>query len=76
MSGKQPELIAFSQHKLGGVQSYYANLLSHDRSNAFHKKWILTDQTNDVDARLAIENNFCEQQIVRWSGSWNMHIAK
>ncbi|MBL7873752.1 MAG: glycosyltransferase family 4 protein [Cyclobacteriaceae bacterium] len=76
MSGKQPELIAFSQHKLGGVQSYYANLLSHDRSNAFHKKWILTDQTNDVDARLAIENNFCEQQIVRWSGSWNMDIAK
>lgn len=43
MSTEQPELIAFSQHALGGVQSFYYNLLSNDSEGFFKKSWLLLE---------------------------------
>lgn len=39
-----PELVVFSENCIGGVQSYYANLLKHIPAEKFDKKWILVDQ--------------------------------
>ncbi len=39
----KPELIVFSQNSVGGVQSYYYNLLRTDTENKFSKIWILAD---------------------------------
>ncbi|MBI1780628.1 MAG: glycosyltransferase family 4 protein [Sphingobacteriales bacterium] len=39
----KPELVVFSQNAIGGVQSYYYNLLMNDAGNQFDKVWILTD---------------------------------
>lgn len=39
----RPELVVFSQYTIGGVQSYYYNLLQYDIENKFNKVWILTD---------------------------------
>jgi len=43
MSSEKPGLIAFSQHALGGVQSFYYNLLSNDPEGFFEKSWILLE---------------------------------
>jgi glycosyltransferase involved in cell wall biosynthesis len=40
---EKPELIVFSENKLGGVQSYFYNLLINDEEDLFDKKWILYD---------------------------------
>jgi glycosyltransferase involved in cell wall biosynthesis len=47
----KPIIIAFSQHKIGGVQSYYYNLLSRDRWNDFEKVWIFSDFFEGKDAK-------------------------
>lgn len=39
----KPELIAFSQHNLGGVQSFYYNLLTNAPNNFFKRKWLLIE---------------------------------
>ena len=49
---ERPELIAFSQYKLGGIQSYFYNLLANDPYQAFEKKWIFHDDALDDAARL------------------------
>jgi len=41
MSLTKPELIAFSQNVLGGVQSFYYNLLRNDTEDYFNKRWLL-----------------------------------
>ncbi len=43
MSTAKPELVAFSQHTLGGVQSFYFNLLSNDAEGYFEKSWVLSE---------------------------------
>jgi glycosyltransferase involved in cell wall biosynthesis len=43
MDKEKPQLIAFSQHLLGGVQSFYYNLLSNDADEYFRKKWLLIE---------------------------------
>lgn len=49
---KKPELIAFSQNKIGGVQNFYFNILSHDPYHSFNKKWIFIDQEAETEAKL------------------------
>ena len=39
----KPELVFFSQHAIGGVQSYIYNLLLQDKEDWFEKRWILVD---------------------------------
>jgi glycosyltransferase involved in cell wall biosynthesis len=48
---QRPELIAFSQYKLGGVQNFYYNILSHCPEGAFDIRWIFED-VSDADAKL------------------------
>lgn len=48
---KLPELVAFSQFKLGGIQSFYYNILSSIRPGVFDIKWIFED-VNDNDPKL------------------------
>jgi glycosyltransferase involved in cell wall biosynthesis len=46
-----PELIAFSQYKMGGVQNFYYNILSHAPTGAFDIRWIF-EEIDDGDAKL------------------------
>ncbi len=48
---EKPELIVVSENKLGGVQSYFNNLLQGDRSDSFDKLWILVDHSSSRDAK-------------------------
>lgn len=49
---EKPELIAFSQNKIGGVQNFYFNILTNDPYNLFDKKWIFTDKETETEAKL------------------------
>lgn len=72
----KPELIAFSEYKLGGVQSFYYNLLNNDPYNYFDKKWILTKSVDHKDAPPPAPFNCCNEQIVAYNlskGVW--HVA-
>lgn len=60
---KNPELIAFSQYVIGGLQSFYYNILSNDPYNHFDKKWIFEDDELDLSARLPGKFNCCEEII-------------
>jgi len=44
-------LVAFSQYKLGGVQNFYYNLLSHAPGGKYTIKWIF-EKVNDKDPKL------------------------
>lgn len=69
----KPELIAFSEYKLGGVQNFYFNLLSNDPDNTFDKKWIFTRSISDSDALLPQLFQACEEEIVYYDptkGDW------
>jgi glycosyltransferase involved in cell wall biosynthesis len=46
-SAARPELVVFSQNVVGGVQSYYYNLLRYDAENKFAKTWILAEDSFD-----------------------------
>lgn len=46
----KPEIIFFSQYKLGGVQNYYHNIIKHLPAGEFTYKWILLHTEGDVDA--------------------------
>ncbi len=41
---ERPELIVVGQYKIGGVQSFYHNILSNDPAGAFDIRWIFVDQ--------------------------------
>src|SRR5688572_25897323 len=71
----RPELIAFSQNKLGGVQSFYRNLLSNDTSGLFKKTWILSDHSEDPDTRFNEPFDSCKKVVFEWSGKWNDVVA-
>jgi len=60
---EKPELIAFSQYKLGGIQSYFYNLLANDPYGQFNKKWIFHDDALDNAARLPDLYDCCEELI-------------
>ncbi|THU41530.1 glycosyltransferase family 4 protein [Niastella caeni] len=60
---EKPELIVFSQYKLGGVQNFYYNLLSNDPYQAFDKKWIFSDDVNSDDPKLPALFNCCEEIV-------------
>jgi glycosyltransferase involved in cell wall biosynthesis len=47
-----PELVAFSQYKLGGVQNFYYNILSHAPPGMFDIRWIF-EEVDDGDPRLS-----------------------
>jgi len=51
----KPEIIFFSQYKLGGVQNYYYNLIRNLPPDIFDYKWILLQTEGDMDA-LPVEN--------------------
>jgi len=71
----KPELIAFSQYKLGGVQSFYHNLLENDPYNFFDKKWILTRSIDDKDALPPAPFNCCNELIINYNlsiGAWRV----
>lgn len=48
---EKPELLVFSQNVVGGVQSYYYNLLTNDAANRFSKTWILADDVFNNNPR-------------------------
>jgi glycosyltransferase involved in cell wall biosynthesis len=48
---QHPELIAFSQYKLGGVQNFYYNILSQAPEGLFQIRWIFEDVA-DGEAKL------------------------
>lgn len=48
---EKPELIAFSENVLGGIQTFYFNLLSNSVNTNFDIKWLLIDHTNETRAK-------------------------
>lgn len=69
----KPELIAFSEYKLGGVQNFYFNLLQYDSKNLFDKKWIFTRSTKDTDALPPQPFNICDEKVIYYAperGAW------
>ncbi len=73
---ERPELIAFGQNKLGGLQSYYFNLLSNDPFNRFDKRWILTDYVSDRDAKLMQPYNYCEEIFFSYGEEPVVEVSK
>ncbi len=46
----KPELVFFSEYKIGGVQSFYYNLLKYDPLRQLPKTWLLERHALDEDA--------------------------
>jgi hypothetical protein len=75
---ERPELIAFSQYKLGGIQSYFYNLLTNDPYQKFEKKWIFYNDDLDDAAKLPGLYNCCNEtifQINEFAEETNYDIA-
>jgi len=47
----KPELVAFSENVLGGIQTFYLNLLTHDSCSLFEKRWLLIDHCDEKRAK-------------------------
>ena len=73
MNAKRPECIFFSENLLGGVQSYYHNLITHDPFNEFDKKWILVDKENTTDSRLPALYNTGFETLFTYKGDDNAY---
>lgn len=63
----KPELIFFSENKLGGVQSFYYNLIKYTSLTDFDVKWYLSEEVNDPSAKLPKPFGMGEQ-VVRYNG--------
>jgi glycosyltransferase involved in cell wall biosynthesis len=61
----KPELIAFAQYRLGGVQSFYYNILSHLPADLFDVLWILDDPANTDNAKLPELYGICKEVIFK-----------
>jgi glycosyltransferase involved in cell wall biosynthesis len=47
---ERPEIIFFSEHKLGGVQTFYYNLIRYSETD-LKVKWIMVEREADPDAK-------------------------
>ncbi len=63
---EKPELVIFSQNKIGGVQNYFYNLIKFDKEDFFKKKWLFSDHVHDKDARLPQRYSICEEYIFQY----------
>lgn len=60
---QKPELIAFAQYRLGGVQNFYFNILRHLDPQQFDILWIFDDSSNKDNARLQQPYGICREII-------------
>lgn len=60
-----PELIAFSEYKIGGVQNFYWNILSNAPHDNFDRKWVFYDNDNNVDPKPLEPYGICEEIIIK-----------
>ena len=67
-SESKPELIAFSQFKLGGVQNLYYNILANAPAGKFHIRWIF-EETQDNDPKLPQLYGIAEEIIFKLADS-------
>jgi glycosyltransferase involved in cell wall biosynthesis len=61
------QLVAFSQYKLGGVQNFYFNILSHAPEGKFNIKWIFED-VDDNDPKLTGPYGIGEEVVFKTKG--------
>jgi glycosyltransferase involved in cell wall biosynthesis len=61
----RPELIAFSEHKIGGVQNFYWNILSNAPRKKFDIKWVFYDNDKDVDPKPLEPYGIAEEIIIK-----------
>lgn len=61
---EKPGLIVFSQYKMGGVQNYYYNLLSHWPLQDFAVQWIFFKNDKDNDPKLPQPFNITNEIIL------------
>lgn len=74
---EKPELLVFSQNVVGGVQSYYYNLLSHDAENRFSKTWILADDLFNNNPRPKQPYDTGYEKLFKYRSDTNLfHILK
>lgn len=62
---QKPELIAFAQYRLGGVQNFHYNILSHLPQDQFDILWILDDSANTDNAKLTQLYGICKEIIFK-----------
>ncbi|WP_276480593.1 glycosyltransferase family 4 protein [Paraflavitalea pollutisoli] len=60
---QKPELIAFAQYRLGGVQNFYFNILRHLDPDQFDLLWIFDDSSNKDNARLPQPYGICQEIV-------------
>jgi glycosyltransferase involved in cell wall biosynthesis len=61
----RPELIAFSEHKVGGVQNFYYNILGNDPTHQFDIKWIFHDNEDYPGPRPLEPFGVAEEIIIK-----------
>ncbi len=64
---RKPFLTVFAQHRIGGVQSLFYNLLSNDRDNLFNKQIIFYNRINEVLPVYLDKWNICDERIFDYS---------
>src|SRR5258706_3290662 len=57
---EKPEIIFFAEHKLGGVQNFYYNLIHYSQTR-FDIQWILVENENSEDAKPIVPFDFPHQ---------------
>lgn len=62
----EQEIVFFSKNVVGGVQSYYYNIITNDPYNEFRKKWILANYAYDTDPKLPKLFGVCEEVIFNY----------
>lgn len=63
---EKPELIIFNQYKIGGVQSFYYNILKYAPNHSFDVNWLFLDNPDDDDPKPKQKYNLTNEVIVKF----------
>jgi len=72
---EKPEIIFFAEHKLGGVQNFYYNLIRYSQLQ-FDIKWILIENRNSDDAKPVIPFNFQHEVFIIYKNETQYEYSK
>lgn len=62
---QKPELIIFNQYKIGGVQSFYYNILKYAPSNSFEINWLFLNNPDDSDPKPKKDYNLTNETVIK-----------
>lgn len=65
----KPSFTCFAQYRIGGVQSFYQNLLEGDKSNSFDKEIIFYDKLDEPTPKLLEEWKASQYKVLKYNSS-------